>query len=87
MLEAEAAEAAEAAINALKEMTDEEFLKMYEKAAGTYGLGKKRRLLKILIEEQFIIRDLEERVSELQDELESRKVSYKALMTNFKELI
>lgn len=77
----------EAAIKALKEMPDEEFLKMYEKATGIYGLGKKRRLLKRLIEEQFSIKDLEERVSELQDELESRKVSYKALMTNFKELI
>ena len=71
----------------LEEMSDEEFLIMYEKVAGIYGFGKKRRLLKRLIEEQFIIRDLEEQISELQNELENKKVSYKALMTNFKELI
>ena len=84
-------EAIDAAIEAtekwLEEMSDEEFLIMYEKAAGIYGFGKKRRLLKRLIEEQFIIRDLEEQISELKNELENKKVSYKALMTNFKELI
>ncbi len=29
----------------LDTISDDEFLKMYEKAAGIYGLGKKRRLL------------------------------------------
>ena len=80
-------EAVEATKKWLEEMSDEEFLIMYEKAAGIYGFGKKRRLLKRLIEEQFIIRDLEEQISELQNELENKKASYKALMTNFKELI